>query len=56
MLFRSLIFLIGYLPFFAMAFWVHDMKTIKSKLIAVGTIWGIVIISLIVFIPILGWI
>lgn len=51
-----LIFLIGYLPFFAMAFWVHDMKTIKSKLIAVGTIWGIVIISLIVFIPILGWI
>ena len=51
-----LIFLIGYLPFFAMAFWVHDMKTIKSKLIAVGTIWGIVIVSLVVFIPILGWI
>jgi len=51
-----LIFLIGYLPFFAVSFWVHDMKTIKSKLIAVGTIWGIVIASLVVFIPILGWI
>jgi hypothetical protein len=51
-----LIFLIGYLPFFVMAFWVYDMKTIKSKLIAVGTIWGIIIASLVVFIPILGWI
>jgi hypothetical protein len=50
-----LIFLIGYLPFFIMAFWVFDMKTIKSKLIAVGTIWGVVITSLIVFIPILKW-
>ncbi len=51
-----LIFLIGYLPFFVMSFWVYDMKTLKSKLIAVGTIWGIVIISLIVFVPILHWI
>jgi hypothetical protein len=51
-----LIFLIGYLPFFAMAFWVHDMKTLKSKLIAVGAIWGVVIASLIVFIPVLHWI
>jgi len=50
-----LIFLIGYLPFFVMSFWVYDMKTIKSKLITVGTIWGIVIVSLIVFIPILHW-
>jgi hypothetical protein len=51
-----LIFLIGYLPFSLMAFWVFDMKTIKSKLIAVGAIWGVVIVSLIVFIPILKWI
>lgn len=51
-----LIFLIGYLHFFAMSFWVYDMKTIKSKLIAVGIIWAIVIVSLIVFIPILQWI
>lgn len=51
-----LIFLIGYMPFFLMAFWVFDMKTIKSKLIAVGAIWSVVIISLILFIPVLNWI
>jgi hypothetical protein len=51
-----LIFLFGYLTFFVMAFWVFDMKTMKSKLITVGTIWGVVILSLVVFIPILGWI
>ena len=51
-----LIFLFGYLTFFVMAFWVFDMKTIRSKLITVGTIWGVVLVSLIVFIPILKWI
>ncbi|MBE3124834.1 MAG: hypothetical protein IMZ57_04160 [Acidobacteria bacterium] len=51
-----LIFLFGYLTFFVVAFWVHDMKTLKAKLITVGTIWAVVIISLIVFIPILHWI
>jgi hypothetical protein len=51
-----LIFLFGYLTFFIMAFWVYDMKTMKSKLITVSTIWGVVIVSLIVFIPILQWI
>lgn len=51
-----LVFLIGYMPFFLMAFWVFDMKTIKSKLLAVGCIWTVVIISLIVFIPVLKWI
>jgi hypothetical protein len=51
-----LIFLFGYLTFFVMAFWVFDMKTMKSKLITVGTIWAVVIVSLIVFIPILHWI
>jgi hypothetical protein len=51
-----LIFLFGYLTFFVAAFWVHDMKTLKAKLITVGTIWAVVIISLIVFIPILHWI
>jgi len=51
-----LIFLIGYLPFFAMSFWVFDMKTLKSKLIATGSVWGIIIVSLIVFIPVLHWI
>jgi hypothetical protein len=51
-----LIFLVGYLTFFIVAFWVHDMKTLKAKLIAVGTIWAVVIAALILFIPILHWI
>ena len=51
-----LIFIVGYLTFFIVAFWVHDMKTLKAKLIAVGTIWAVVIAALILFIPILHWI
>ena len=51
-----LIFLVGYLTFFIVAFWVHDMKTLKAKLITVGAIWAVVIASLILFIPILHWI
>jgi len=51
-----LIFLFGYLTFFIVAFWVHDMKTLKAKLITVGTIWAVVILSLVLFIPILRWI
>jgi hypothetical protein len=51
-----LIFLFGYLHFFLVAFWVHDMKTMKSKLITLGVIYGIDAVSLIVFAGILGWI
>ena len=51
-----LIFLFGYLTFFVTAFWVFDMKAIKSKLITVGTIWAIDIVALILFIPVLNWI
>jgi hypothetical protein len=51
-----LIFLFGYLTFFIVAFWVHDMKTLKAKLITVGTIWAVVLLSLVLFIPILHWI
>ena len=51
-----LIFLFGYLTFFVVAFWVHDMKTLKGKLAVVGTIWAIVIASLVLFIPVLHWI
>jgi hypothetical protein len=51
-----LIFLVGYLTFFIVAFWVHDMKTLKAKLVTVGTIWAVVILSLILFIPVLHWI
>ena len=51
-----LIFLFGYLTFFMVAFWVHDMKTLKNKLTVIGAIWVIVIFALIIFIPILHWI
>ncbi|MBN1813016.1 MAG: hypothetical protein JXA14_14365, partial [Anaerolineae bacterium] len=33
-----LIFMIGYLPFFLMSFWVHDMPTVRAKAITVGII------------------
>jgi hypothetical protein len=51
-----LIFFFGYLTFFVVAFWVHDMKTMKGKLTVVGTIWAITIASLVLFIPVLRWI
>lgn len=51
-----LIFLFGYLTFFVVAFWVYDMEKVKNKLVTVGTIWGVDILALILFIPILHWI
>jgi hypothetical protein len=50
-----LIFLIGYLPFFLVAFWVHDMKKVSDKVKTVGTILGFDLACLILFIS-LGWI
>jgi len=50
-----LIILFGYMTFFIVAFWVYDMKTLKQKIITVGTIYTIAIISIIVF-GSLGWI
>ena len=51
-----LIFLIGYLPFFVVSFWVHDMKSRKSQVTAVGAIAAVDIGGLVVFGAILGWI
>jgi hypothetical protein len=51
-----LIFLLGYLPFFVVAFWVFDMKLVKSKLLTVGTIFAVDAVALIVFMGILKWI
>ena len=51
-----LIFLIGYLPFFLVCFWVHDMTSVRNKAIAVGAILGFDALCLIVFGLILGWI
>lgn len=51
-----ILWIIGYFYFFAVAFWVHDMKHIKSKIITVGTIFAVDIFCLVVFGGILGWI
>lgn len=51
-----LIFLIGYLPFFVVCFWVHDMKKVRDKVIAVSAILGFDALCLIVFGAVLGWI
>ena len=51
-----LIWLIGYLPFFLVSYWVLDMKKMKSKLLTVGIIGAVDIISIIVFMCILKWI
>lgn len=51
-----LIFLCGYLHFFLVSFWVHDMEKIKNKAITVGAIFAVDIIALVVFGGILRWI
>jgi len=51
-----LIFLIGYLPFFLVAFWVFDMESVKQKAITVGSILGFDLVCLVVFGAILKWI
>jgi hypothetical protein len=50
-----LIFLIGYLTFFLVSFWVHDMNTIRSKIIAVGAILCVDLLAIIVFGFVLNW-
>ena len=51
-----LIFLIGYFYFFVVAFWVHDMKSVRNKAITVGCILGFDAACLVVFGAILKWI
>ncbi len=51
-----LIWVIGYYYFFAVAFWVYDMETIRSKIITVSAILGFDVLCLVVFIGVLGWI
>ncbi|WP_273326915.1 hypothetical protein [Vallitalea guaymasensis] len=51
-----LILLIGYMPFIAMCYIVHDMEKIKNKLITVGTIFAVDILGLVIFGAILRWI
>ena len=51
-----LIFLIGYLPFFLVAFWVFDMDSLRKKMTTVGIIYAFDIVCLILFLGILKWI
>ena len=51
-----LIFFFGYLWFFVMAFWVHDMNNIKKQAATVGILWGVAAILVLVFGFGLGWI
>ncbi|MEE4270675.1 MAG: hypothetical protein V2I67_03310 [Thermoanaerobaculales bacterium] len=50
-----LIIVFGYLHFFLVSYWVHDMKTMRSKVIAVGTIWAVDAAAILVFGIVLGW-
>jgi hypothetical protein len=51
-----LIFLIGYLPFFLVAFWVFDMDSLRKKITTVGIVYAFDIICLVLFVGILKWI
>jgi hypothetical protein len=50
-----LIFLFGYLHFFLVSFWVHDMERVRSKMITVGAIYAVDLVCILVFGVILGW-
>ncbi len=49
-----LVWLIGYAPFFVMAFIVHDMEKMKNKFITLGVIFGVDIALLLIF-GLIGW-
>jgi uncharacterized membrane protein len=51
-----LIFLFGYLTFFVVSFWVYDMRKIRDKAAAVGAIFAVDILCLVVFASVLKWI
>jgi hypothetical protein len=50
-----LIFLFGYLYFFLVSFWVHDLESVRKKATVVGIIFAFNILCAVVF-GILGWI
>ena len=46
----------GYLHFHLVAFWVHDMESVRSKIKVVGAIYGVAAIAVLVFGVGLRWI
>ena len=51
-----LILMFGYFHFFLVAFWVHDMESIRKKAITVSAIFAVDVVCLIVFAGLLKWI
>jgi hypothetical protein len=51
-----LIFLLGYLPFFLVAFWVLDMESLRKKTNVVGAIYGFDAVCILLFGVVLKWI
>ena len=51
-----LIFVFGYLHFFLVAFWVHDMESVRKKAVTVGAIFAVDVVCLVVFAGLLNWI
>jgi len=50
------IFLFGYLHFFLVAFWVHDMKSTRRRVTVVGSIYAFNLLCVSIFGVGLGWI
>ncbi len=51
-----LIWLVGYMPFYVVAYWVHDMPSRRRQLAVVGGLAGAVLGALGLFAGVLGWI
>jgi hypothetical protein len=51
-----LIFLIGYLPYYVLAFTIHDMASMKKKIAIVSGIWLVDLVCIVVFMGFLDWI
>jgi hypothetical protein len=51
-----LIVVFGYLTFFVVAFWVHDMPTFRQQAVTVGAIYAFDALCLVLFMGLLGWI
>ena len=51
-----LIFLCAYLPMFLFAVWIHDMSSMKKKTYIVSGLYALVLLLMIIFMGILGWI
>jgi len=46
----------GYLHFFVVAFWAHDLPKVRQKAVLVGSIFALDAVALVLFGPILRWI